>query len=117
MKKILLVFVVIIIVCLSFISCDKSQVIPEENFIKIYADMTIMQDTSALLQKQISEKVLSKYHYSENDYKKTIESYNNDPEKWTKFFDKVIEHIETLKAKTKKVKPLVLPKRYVLKDM
>jgi hypothetical protein len=100
-----------------FISCGDKEPIPEKDFIKIYAYMTIMQDTSQLTQSQIREKILSEFRYSESDYYKTINLYNSSPEKWTIFFDKVIEYVEGLISKTKKIEPLTLPKRYVLKDM
>lgn len=119
MKNLLLILLFFSISFLILISCKSKPPIPEENFIKIYAGMTIMQDTSSLSQGKIRENVLSSFHYSENDYYKTIEYYNSDPEQWAKFFDNVIAYIENLKAKikTKKTEPLALPKRYVLKDM
>jgi hypothetical protein len=100
-----------------FISCGNKKPILEDAFIKIYSDMTVMQDTSMLPQKQIREKILSKYHYLETDYNKMIYYYNSNPNEWTKYFDKVIVYVENLKSKTTKSAPLVLPKRYVLKDM
>ncbi len=104
------------IIFLFFLSCGQNPAIPEEDFVKIYASMTIMQDTSSLPQNEIKEKVLSKYHYSDKDYDRTIKFYNSNSERWPKFFDKVVAYIENLRAKTKKVELLVLPKRYVLKD-
>lgn len=117
MKSFLFIPLVNIVSFSILLSCESKPTIPEENFIRIYADMTIMQDTSTLPQGEIREKVLSNYHYSEKDYNQTIEAYNSNPEKWAKFFDKVIVYVENLKTKAKKIEPLVLPRRYVLKDM
>jgi hypothetical protein len=79
--------------------------------------MTIMQDTSKLSQDKIRQKILSEFHYTDGDYKKTIRLYNSNPERWTIFFNKVLEYVESLKSKSKNVAPLILPKRYVLRDM
>jgi hypothetical protein len=83
-------------------SCKKTSVIDEKQFIKIYADMIFMQDTSSLSQFSIKEKVLAKYKISENDFDNTIKFYNEDPEKWQPFFDSVVVYIESIKPKIKK---------------
>lgn len=116
MKRFIFIFSVDTIIFLFFLSCGQNPDIPEEDFVKIYASMTIMQDTSSLSQNQIKEKVLSKYHYSDKNYDRTIKFYNSNSERWPKFFDKVVDYIENLRAKTKKVELLVLPRRYVLKN-
>ena len=117
MKSFLSISLITIVSFSILLSCESKPTISEEKFIRIYADMTFMQDTSTFAQSEISKKVLSKYHYSEKDYNQTIKVYNSNPEKWSKFFDKVIAYVENLRAKAKKIEPLVLPKRYVLKDM
>lgn len=98
--SIFLIFLVII-VSSSIQSCKKSPAIDERKFIKIYADMIFMQDTSSISQPIIKEKVLKKFSISENDYNNTIRFYNDDPEKWQSFFDSVIVYIERIKPKTK----------------
>ncbi len=101
MKKFLVLSVLLVCSQILFFSCGNDQPISEEKFIKIYANMVIMQDTSSLSQVQVRDKVLLNYKYSLNDYKQTIDFYNSDPEKWQKFFDKVVTYIESLKPKTK----------------
>lgn len=61
-----------------------------------------MQDTSSLSQNHVRDTVLLKNNYALIDYKKTIDFYNSDPERWQKFFDKVVTYVESLKPKTKK---------------
>jgi len=99
-----------------FQSCQKSTAIDEKKFIKIYAEMIFMQDTSSLSQNTIKEKVLKKFSVSENDYNSTIKFYNNDPEKWQTFFDSVIVYIERIKPKPKKVDVKSLPEQSVSVD-
>lgn len=101
MKNFLILSILFICSQILFFSCGNDQPISEEKFIKIYANMVIMQDTSSLNQDQVRDKVLSNYKYSLNDYKKTIDFYNSDPERWQKFFDKVVTYVESLKPKTK----------------
>jgi hypothetical protein len=98
-------------------SCQENPPIPGDKFVKVYSDMTIMQDTTALTQKTIRESVLKKYNLSENDYNETIKYFNSNPERWNKFFDEVLNYLQELQDKTKKREPLVLPRLYVLKDM
>lgn len=99
------VFLIFLVIVISswLQSCKKSSAIDEKRFIKIYADMIFMQDTSSLSQLSIKEKVLTKYKVSKNDFDNTIKFYNNAPEKWQPFFDSVIVYIERIKPKPKKV--------------
>ena len=87
----------ILIISIGFQSCKKSSAIDEKKFIKIYADMIFMQDTSFLSQSEIKQKVLKKFSVKETAYDATIEYYNSDPEKWQKFFDSTIVYVEKLK--------------------
>ena len=82
-------------------SCDKSPVIEEKKLVRIYAEMIFMQDTSSQSLSIIKEKVLKKFNVRENDYGATIKYYNDNPERWQKFFDEVIVYIESLKPKPK----------------
>lgn len=101
-----------LIISIGIQSCKISASIDEKKFIKIYADMIFMQDTSFLSQSTIKQKVLKKFNVKETDYDATIEYYNSDPEKWQKFFDCTIVYIEKLKP-TPTIKSDVesLPKR------
>ena len=106
----------ILIISVSFQSCQKSSAIDEKKFVKIYAEMLFMQDTSTLSQQTIKENILKKYNVSEKDYSNTINFYNDDPERWQKFFDSTIVYIEKLNPKIKKPDVKSLPKRSVLLD-
>lgn len=87
----------LLITLIGFQSCKKISAIDEKKFIKIYAEMIFMQDTTSLSQTMIKQKVLKKFKINESDYDATIEYYNDDPEKWQKFFDSTIVYIEKLK--------------------
>lgn len=106
-----------LLISVGFLSCKKSASIDEKKFIKIYADMIFMQDTSTLSQSIIKQKVLKKFSVTETDYDATIEYYNSEPEKWQKFFDSTIVYIEKLKP-TPTIKSNVksLPKRSLSLD-
>ena len=99
--------VILNLLCLIFISfiiisCSKSFRIEEKKFVKMYAEMIFMQDTSSYSQSEIKLTVLKKFNVKEFEYDETIKYYNNDPERWQKFFDEVIVYIESLKPKPKK---------------
>lgn len=111
-------FYVISFIIFNFIlqACEKSPVIEEKKLVKIYAEMIFMQDTSSLSPSIIKEKVLKRFNVNENDYSSTINYYNDNPERWQKFFDEVIVYIESLKPKPKKVDEKSLPKQSLSLD-
>jgi hypothetical protein len=95
------------LVCLIFISivlisCSKDFRIEEKKFVKMYAEMIFMQDTSSLSPSVIKEIILKRFSVNENDYGATIKFYNENPVRWQKFFDEVIVYMESLKPKPKK---------------
>ncbi len=92
------------------LSCKKQPAIEEKKFIKIYADMIFMQDTSSS-QLEIKEEVLKRFNVNEKDYDNTIKYYNADPERWQPFFDSVIVYMERLKPKPKKIDVKSLPEQ------
>ena len=112
------IFLVLFVISLSagFQSCKKSSVIDEKKFIKIYADMIFMQDTSSLTQSEIKDSVFKKYNVKKTEYDETINFYNADPERWQKFFDSTIVYIEKLKPTPKQPDVKSLPKRSVSLD-
>ena len=93
------------------ISCSKPSIIEEKKFVKIYAEMIFMQDTASYSQSVIKDKVLKKFNVKEFEYDEPINYYNDDPERWQKFFDEVIVYIENLKPKSKKIHVKSLPKQ------
>ena len=92
----------ILIISAGLLSCKKQPAIDEKKFIKIYADMIFMQDTSTSSQLEIKKEVLKRFNVTENDYDKNIKYYNDDPERWQPFFDSVITYIEKMKPNPKK---------------
>ena len=101
----------LIYISVVLISCTNSSKIEEKKFVKIYAEMIFMQDTSSYSQSMIKTKVLQKFDVKEFEYDETIKYYNDDPERWQKFFDEVIVYIESLKPKPKKNDVKSLPKQ------
>jgi adenylate kinase family enzyme len=85
--------------------CSKKNVIDEDKFVKIYADLVIQQDTLKNLSVKndsLKQIVFKRYNVSEKEYKKTIDYYNNDPRKWEKFFKRVKGYLEKLNKKNAK---------------
>ena len=92
----------LIFIPIVLISCMNSSKIEEKKFVKVYSEMIFMQDTSSYTQSEIKVKVLKKFDVKEFEYDETIKYYNDDPERWQKFFDEVIVYIESFKPKPKK---------------
>jgi Domain of unknown function (DUF4296) len=83
------------------IGCSKDDVLPEDKFINIYVDILVAQDTTSdktITKDSLKTIVLQKYGVQDSIYSKTIDYYNDNPEKWEKFFNDAIKHVEELKA-------------------
>jgi hypothetical protein len=96
----------LIIFLFFFISaCDKGPPIPEEKFIKVYVDFLIIQDTSTaetFSLDSIKTFVFKRHNISPEQYDKTINYYNSQPEKWVAFFDSATAYAEGLKKEAEK---------------
>jgi len=93
---------IIIIVCTLFLSigCERNKIIEEEKFVKIYTDIIIANDTisnTSQLEDAVIKSVLSKHNVTLDDYKSTIQYYNQDSERWEKFFAKAVSNLEKKK--------------------
>ena len=84
------------IIFLSF-GCNQNKIIEEEKFIKIYTDLIIAKDTTSGTSQSkdaVIKDVLAKYNEKLDDYKTTVQYYNQDSERWEKFFAKAIANLE-----------------------
>ena len=87
-----------------FISCDKlpGAKIPEEKFVNYYIDLAVAQDS---LGRGIpaTQKILialdTKYNVTREQYNRTLKYYNDNPEKWELFYDKVIPELQKRQVK------------------
>jgi len=83
-------------------NCSKEKIIEEDKLVLIYSDMLVAQDTitlSAAGLDSLRDAVFNKYDVTEQLYKTTLDYYNQDPDKWEVFFDKVIAHVGSLRKK------------------
>jgi hypothetical protein len=86
-------FFLILFAVLIFIQgCQRMGVIDEDKFVEIYSDLLIAGDTTSVA--EAKDIVFPRYNISEDEYQNTVEYYNNNPEEWETFFNKVIAHIE-----------------------
>ncbi|MBK7378437.1 MAG: DUF4296 domain-containing protein [Ignavibacteriales bacterium] len=87
---------------LTILGCFGSDKIPEDDFIKIYTDIIIVQDTLKLSGEELllhKKTILIKYNYTEQEYENTVNYYNEDVERWEIFFEKTLNYLEELKKK------------------
>ena len=93
-----------------FSACQNQNRINEDKFVKIYTDMVIAQDsiidrkTPDSLQvvnprTNARNEILKRYNVSLDQYQSTVDYYNQDPERWQTFFDKVIAEVDSMKTK------------------
>ena len=112
-KKTFFIFFILFVFVLIIQSCKQNPKIEEKKFIKIYAEMIFFQDSSSYSQPEIKSKVLKKFSITKSDFDETIQFYNEEPERWQKFFDSTIAYIERLHPNTNKPDVKSLPKRSV----
>lgn len=94
-----LLFIPLLILPLFLNACSSKKEIKEDKFIKIYCDLIIAQDTTNAMNESLRGEVFRRYAVTEEEYNNTILSYNKDPKKWDKFFDKAIEYLGELRKK------------------
>ncbi len=103
-KIIKYIFLSFLFFTISFLpGCSKNKIIDEEEFVKIYTDIVIAQDTSNVAANKFDslKTVIFKRHGITNkEYSSTIEYFNKDPQRWEKFFDKVIAYIDKLRMQS-----------------
>ena len=91
----------ILIFFLTFInlSCDDKPPIPEQNFMEVYVNLLIAQDTTTTPYNSDSLKsvILASHNISEEQYNTMINYYNEHPDRWTPFFDSANAYVERLK--------------------
>ena len=96
-KNITIIFLLTVFI----FSCSKDDILLEEKFRNIYIDILVTQDTltdNSISTDSLKTLILQKYNVSDSIYTKTIEYYNNNPDKWEKFFEDAIKQVEELKA-------------------
>ena len=92
----------LLLIFLLVTGCEEENVIPEDDFVKVYVDLMIVQDTTRtnpLLLDSLKEIVFTKHEITSELYDNTIAKYNSSPEDWEEFFDKAIAYLEELKTK------------------
>lgn len=89
--KVFLIFIVLFL----FSGCKDHTIIEEDKFVRIYSNLLIATDSTTI--DSAKTDVFKRYNISGENYDKTVEYYNSNPQKWEEFFNKVIAHIEDLK--------------------
>lgn len=92
-------FFLIFILAFIFWSCDDKPPIREQKFMEVYVNLLIAQDTTTTPYNFDSLKsvILASYNITELQYNSMIDYYNEQPEKWTPFFDSANAYVERLK--------------------
>lgn len=98
-KKPVILFLILLI--FSFVSCKNNAIIEEDKFVQIYSALVIAKDTLKTDHASVQKEIFSRYKVTDEQYENTIEYYNEDPARWEKFFDKVIENVSGLQKKGK----------------
>jgi hypothetical protein len=93
------------VMLLFFSSCENKDIIPEDTFVKVYADFLIAQDTSFIDSKDTTyretesfkQMIFRKHNVTSKQYEITLKYYNQNAELWEEFFEKAIAYVENQK--------------------
>lgn len=84
--------------------CSKNTPIKDEGkFASVYVDILVSMEKNRGDMKAIEnarQKIFAQYDTSEEQYKATLEYYNQNPEKWKEFYTKVNDRINSLRKKS-----------------
>ncbi len=105
MKLKLLIILLASLQALLLFSCSEKKILPQDKFVKVYAELIFAQDTSSTpaSKQNFKSVVLARNNVTEAIYDSTVAYYNADPKRWTGFFDKVTKHVEDLQKQQKKL--------------
>lgn len=90
---------------LSFLfGCENKNIIDEEKFVQIYAEWLTSSeaDSSSSVSNLKLNKILEKYQVDFKEYQTTIEYYNQDSQRWERFFTKTLTYLENQKKAASK---------------
>jgi hypothetical protein len=90
----------ILVIPVFILSCDKEPPVPQEDFIKAYVDLLIIQDTTTVNNfsiDSVKSVVFTRHNISSEQYDEMLRFYNAQPERWEIFFDSATAYVETLK--------------------
>lgn len=97
-----------LVVALLVLSCNKhpneKDVISEEQFVKLYADMTIIYElgkvtnADSAINRHRIDSLYQHYHVRSEQVRETIDVYNRDIERWKGFLEKVGKRLDSLQA-------------------
>ncbi|MHB1686038.1 MAG: DUF4296 domain-containing protein [Ignavibacteriaceae bacterium] len=98
-----LIIVLIFLQSLFLVSCSNKKIIPQDKFVNVYAELIFAQDTASTpaSKKDFKPIILSRYGVTAEQYQTTVDYYNQDPKRWTGFFDKVTKYVESLQKQKK----------------
>jgi len=98
-----------------FCSCSEEGPIEQEKMVRIYCELLIAQDSLASastlkpagigrepLTDSIKSAIFRRYNVTPEDYKETIDYYNEDQKLWESFFSRTIDYLDSLKTKSAK---------------
>lgn len=95
--------ILILILPVFILSCEKEPPSSQDEFIKAYVDLLIIQDTTTVENfspDSVKSLVLKRHNISSEKYDEMIDYYNSQPEKWTVFFDSATAYVERLRQET-----------------
>ena len=86
---------------LDFIYCNKNtdstSLKNQEQFVQVYVELVKLQDRISVQYPSFldsSRAILGKYHFTEEEYNRSLSYLNEKPERWQTFYEKVLEQLQ-----------------------
>ena len=98
MKRLLFFYFLFILLIVT--GCRSKTRLNEDTFVNVYTDLVIAEDTITA-GRDFKKLVFGKYNITEQTYNNTVAYYNEKPEKWEKFFQKVEKKVSDMGKKPK----------------
>lgn len=94
LMKIIPMFIVTLFLCCGQ-KVERKQVLDKEKFVQIYCDVVSKADLLDSQKKEaFVDSILAHYGVTPDVFERTIQSYNESPDKWKELFDSIVKELE-----------------------
>ncbi len=106
-NKLLITIGVVFLLAILFIILNSPKTSPklsEEKFVEVYVGLSIALETydadSGGLEQE-RKRILERYGVTQKDIDEFVKNYNQNPEKWAKVWERIVQTLEEKKQKAK----------------
>ncbi len=94
-------YLILFVLALNLTACHQNKnatsLNNQEKLIQVYVELAKLQERLPLQDSAFldsSRTILEKYNLTEEEYNDALSYFNEEPERWQTFYEKVLEHLE-----------------------